>query len=91
MKQKKSKYIKRKHSKIGSTFLFNKEYKKEMYLSSRERINSRRISKWKIKYKTRVFDHNMIEGLCFGNFYGRQKIIYKRLYGREILVKNTKI
>lgn len=71
-----------------SRFTFDKEWKKDIYSNKREIKNSRRISLWNIKYKNRVFDRNMINGLCFSKFYGRQKIKYKRIYGNIIIKVN---
>jgi len=63
-------------------------YKKRKRYSFREiselhylplyKILKRKHGVYILNYKDRVFHKNMINGLCYGEFYGRNKIIYKR-------------
>lgn len=87
-KQRKSIFKNFKGNRRKSTYVFDKEWKSSTYYSPRSIVNAKRISRWNIKYKSKVFHRNMFQGLCFGEFYGRQKIIYKRIYGKQILQGN---
>lgn len=40
-------------------------------------INGKRISRFS-NLQSRVFDRNMVDGYCYGNFYGIDKIKYAR-------------
>lgn len=62
-----------------SDFQWSKEFRKEEYYERNIRalILGRRFSRFSF-IKSRVFDRNMIDGLCYGKFYGRQKIIFER-------------
>lgn len=68
-----------------SSFHFAAEARREDHYTPRQAVNARRISLHRRKYKTRVFDRNMVAGLCFGKFYGRDRILYARRYGASIL------
>jgi hypothetical protein len=60
-------------------------------------INSRRFSIFSI-FKSRVFNRNMVDGLCYGKFYGIDKIRFsrkdykrkKKSIFRKIIKKNIK-
>lgn len=51
-----------------------------------QKINCRRISKYNSIIKNRVFDHNMLHGLCYNNF----RNFYWELYFRRESYKNIK-
>jgi len=50
----------------------------EMYFVPIYKNVGRKCNLYTLKYKDRVFHRNMVDGLCFNKFYGRDKIIFKR-------------
>lgn len=62
-----------------SDYQWFKKFRTETYYDTnkREEILARRTSFFS-QLSRRQFTHNMIDGLCYGNFYGRQKILFAR-------------
>jgi hypothetical protein len=71
------KYKIRKRIKFNS-FKYDFRFIQEMYFIAIYKNIGRKMSLYDIKYKDRVFHKNMVNGLCFGRFYGRNKVIFKR-------------
>lgn len=65
-----------------SSYFIEKKNKDLYYISPRDLINCRRISRF-INIKSRVFDRNMVDGFCFGNFYGINRIKYSRYFNKQ--------
>ena len=48
-------------------------------------INYKRISRYNMIMRDRVFDHNMVQGLCYGNFRNSwYELKYKRLEYKQM-------
>lgn len=60
------------------SYFVMKESKELWFVNIFNTNRAKRISFYNRVIRDRVFDRNMINGLCYGEFYGRQKIIFKR-------------
>lgn len=67
-----------------SRYHFDKDWRRSEYHSPLDTVKAKRFSRHD-RLKTRVFDRNMVDGLCFGKFYGRDRVVYQRKYGKKIL------
>lgn len=72
-----------------SSYEFNKKWFEDENISFFKLLKCRKTSIFK-QIKERPYDDYMIEGLCYGNYYGFEKISKKRFKYIRIL-RNCKI
>lgn len=61
-----------------SSYSFDKRWRAEEYTSAYELIKCRKYSRYE-QLKDRAYDSYMIDGLCYGNYFGLEKISHLRL------------